>query len=126
MGSTTVEVEIANPVRRSRTRRLTLPIDPGAVYSVIPGTILWQLGMRPIRREKFYLTDGTMMVRGKGPAFFKYGDRVGVADVVFGVQSDHVLLGALTLQSLGLILDPLQRQLKALPMILAAAGAPSS
>ena len=123
MGLTTLEVEIADPSRRSRAERLTLLVDSGAVYSVVPSTVLRRLGIRPIRREKFSLADGTVIVRGKGAAFFKYGDRIGVSDVVFGVRGDSVLLGALTLESLGLILDPLRRQLRPLPMILAVAGA---
>ena len=126
MGLTTLEVEIANPSRRSRTERLTLLVDSGAVYSVVPAPVLRRLGIGPIRREKFSLADGTVIVRGKGAAFFKYGDRVGVSDVVFGVRGDSMLLGALTLESLGLILDPLRRQLRPLPMILAVAGASSS
>ncbi len=126
MGLTTREVEIANPARHAKTERLALLVDSGAVYSVVPGMLLRRLGIRPIRREKFHLADGTTIVRGKGAAFFKYGDRVGVADVVFGVKGDGVLLGALTLESLGLILDPLRRQLKPLPLILAVAGASTS
>jgi len=39
--------------------------------------------------------------------------------VIFGQKGDSVLLGALTLEALGLSLDPLRRELKELPMILA-------
>jgi hypothetical protein len=41
------------------------------------------------------------------------------ADVIFGEEGDSVLLGAFTLEALGLSLDPLRRDLKPLPMILA-------
>ncbi len=44
-------------------------------------------------------------MRKKGGALFKYGDRV--------------LLGVFTLEALGLSLDPLRRELRPLPMILA-------
>jgi hypothetical protein len=44
---------------------------------------------------------------------------VGVADVIFGEEGDSVLLGAFTLEALGLALDPLRRELKPLPMVLA-------
>ena len=40
-------------------------------------------------------------------------------------KGDSVLLGALTLESLGLALDPLRRELKALPMLLATLGSSS-
>ena len=50
---------------------------------------------------------------------FRYGDQVGVADVIFGEEGDSTLLGAFTLEALGLALDPLKRELRRLPMILA-------
>ena len=59
------------------------------------------------------------MARKKGGALFKYGEKIGVADVIFGEPNDSNLLGAFTLESLGLALDPLRRELKPLPMILA-------
>jgi hypothetical protein len=60
-------------------------------------------------------------VRKKGIAQFRYGRRVGGADVVFGEKGDSVLLGALSLEAMGLVLDPLRRELKPLPMMLAVA-----
>jgi hypothetical protein len=42
--------------------------------------------------------------------------------VIFGEAEDSVPLGALTLEALGLVLDPLRRELKPLPMVLAVSG----
>jgi len=39
--------------------------------------------------------------------------------VIFGEEDDSILLGSLTLEALGLVLDPLKRELKPLPMVLA-------
>lgn len=68
------------------------------------------------------MADGSKIVRKKGIALFKYDDRTGGADVIFGEKGDSVLLGAFTLEALGLALDPLRRELKPLPMILALKG----
>ena len=95
-------------------------IDSGAIYSVVPIPILEKLGIKPLCEEEFRLADGTKIVRKKGVALFKYGNRVGGADVIFGEEGDQELLGALTLEALGLILDPLKRELKQLPMLLAS------
>jgi hypothetical protein len=46
--------------------------------------------------------------------------RYGGTDVIFGEEGDSVLLGAFTLEALSLVLDPLRRELKPLPMVLAA------
>ncbi len=48
------------------------------------------------------------------------GEKVGGADVVFGEEGDYKLLGTFTLEALGLVLDPLKRELRPLPMIIAA------
>ena len=40
--------------------------------------------------------------------------------MIFGEEGDSSLLGAFTLEALGLTLDPLKRELRPLPMILAS------
>ena len=119
MELTALEVEVANPGNPRVTEKLEFLIDSGAIYSVVPTPILKKLGIKPIGSQEFRLADGSKIVRKKGGAFFKYGRRVGVADVVFGERGDYVLLGVLTLEALGLALDPLRRKLKPLPMVLA-------
>ena len=119
MGLTVLDVEVGNPASPEIAERIEFLIDSGAVYSVVPSEILNKLGIRPLAEQTFRLADGTKITRKKGGAFFKYGDRIGVADVIFGEEGDHVLLGAFTLEALGLALDPLRRELHPLPMILA-------
>lgn len=118
MGLTVLEIEVANPARPEVTEKIEFLIDSGAIYSVVPTPILVELGIRPLAEQQFRLADGSKILRKKGVAVFKYGDRIGGADVVFGEEGDSVLLGAFTLEALGLSLDPLRRELKPLPMIL--------
>jgi len=119
MGLTILEVEVGNPANPAVTERVEFLIDSGAIYSVVPTPILERLGINPISTQEFRLADGTKIVRKKGIALFKYGNKIGGADVIFGEEGDSVLLGAFTLEALGLALDPLKRELKPLPMILA-------
>ncbi len=125
MGLTVLEIEVGNPATPDVTEKLEFLIDAGAVYSVVPTPVLERLGIKPIAEEKFHLADGSKIVCKKGIAFFRYGARVGGADVIFGEAGDSLLLGALTLEALGLSLDLLKRELKPLPMILAVAGPPT-
>ncbi len=118
MGITVLNVEVANPAKPKRGVTLEFLVDSGAVYSVVPAPVLKRLGIKPLAKEQFRLADGSSIVRKKGGALFKYGHRLGVADVIFGEKGDSLLLGALTLEALGLSLDPLRRELKPLPMIL--------
>ena len=41
-----------------------------------------------------------------------------MAPVIFGEKGDSTLLGAVTLEALGVILDPIKRELRPLPMVL--------
>jgi clan AA aspartic protease len=122
---TTLTLEVANPAAPEVTEKVELLVDSGAIYSVVPQAVLERLGIRPLATEEFRLADGSKLVRKKGGALFKYGERVGVADVIFGEAEDGQLLGAFTLESLGLVLDPLRRELKPLPMVLSWSGSAS-
>jgi clan AA aspartic protease len=122
MGLTFLEVEVGNPANPEVTEKVEFLIDSGAIYSVVPTPILDRLGIKPISEQEFILANGAKIVRKKGVALFKYGERVGGADVIFGEDEDSILLGVFTLEALGLVLDPLRRELKPLPMVLALAG----
>ena len=126
MGLTVLEIEVSSPATSDTAETVEFLIDSGAVYSVVPAEILEGLGMRPLTEQSFRLTDGTQISRRKGVAVFKYGDRIGGADVIFGEEGDYSLLGAFTPEALGLSLDPLRRELRQLPMLLAtqATGVP--
>ena len=118
MGLTVLEVEVGNPANPEVTTKVELLIDSGAIYSVIPTPVLEGLGIKQLVEQEFRLADGSKITRHKGIALFKYGDGIGGADVIFGEPEDSTLLGAFTLEALGLALDPLRRELRPLPMIL--------
>jgi len=122
MGLTVLRLEVSRTDQPGAGEEVEFLVDSGAVYSVVPGRVLRRLGIRPLKTEEFRLADGSTIRRKRGGAVFRLGDRVGVADVVFGQPGDSTLLGALTLEALGLALDPLRRQLRPLPMVLAAHG----
>jgi predicted aspartyl protease len=118
MGITTLPIEIGNPARIEDTIKILCTVDSGVLYSVVPRDLLQSLGIEPIARETFRLANGESIERDKGIAFFRYGDRVGGADVIFGEQGDMTLLGAFTLEALGLSLDPIRRELNPIALTL--------
>jgi len=121
MGITVLEIEVGNPSAPRNLKKVEFIIDSGAVYSVVPAGILKEIGIKPLCEEEFRLANGEKIVRKKGGAVFKYGKRIGVADVIFGEEGDSNLLGALTLEAMGLALNPLKRELKPIKLILAPA-----
>jgi clan AA aspartic protease len=86
-------------------------IDSGAVYSIVPRTILAELGIESHRKREFLLADGTRIEREIGDAFFEYQGEGGAAPVIFGEEGDAALLGVTTLESLALVLNPFKREL---------------
>jgi len=119
VGLTVLELEVGNPANPETTEKIEFLIDSGAIYSVVPAPVLERLGIRPLTTQEFRLANGSKIARKKGVAVFRYGERVGGADVIFGEEGDSTLLGAFTLEALGLSLDPLRRELTPLPMLLA-------
>jgi predicted aspartyl protease len=93
-------------------------VDSGAVYSVVPSGTLKRLGIRPHSSRTFILADGTEITRGAGDATFRIDDARAASPVIFGESGDAALLGTVSLESLGLILDPMKRVLRPLPMVL--------
>ncbi|MEK7765235.1 MAG: aspartyl protease family protein [bacterium] len=124
MGLTVVKVDVANVGQPKRHARLTFLVDSGAIYSVVPERVLKRLGVRKVGVQEFTLANGEIIRRRKGIAQFRLGERVGGADVIFGEPGDSQLLGATTLEAMGLSLDPLKRELTPLPMVLGGWQAP--
>ena len=118
MGITRLRLDVANPAAMDRWETVDCLVDSGPTYSVIPANVLQRLGIPVTNEQEFPLANGDRIVRKKGIAAFRYGERIGGADFVFGEEGDASLLGAFTLEALGLALDPLKRELRDLPMLL--------
>jgi len=81
------------------------------------GAAARRLGIRPDGKERFTLADGSHVVRETGTAIFEIDGRRRGSPVIFGRRGDASLMGALTLEALGLMLDPLKRRLRPLPLL---------
>jgi hypothetical protein len=58
--------------------------------------------------------------RRLGEATFDFQNEIATSPVIFGEKGDAALFGMVSLETLGLILDPLKRELRPLPMMLAS------
>ena len=87
---------------------------------MIPAHVLRRIGVRPRGEERFTLIDGTHVTREVGTVFFEMDDREGASKVIFGRRGDARLIGAVALEELGLMLDPLTRRLRPLRLMLAS------
>jgi predicted aspartyl protease len=123
VGITFTRVRVAKR-RGSRPVTIDFLVDTGAIYSVVPGERLAALKIRPFGRETFGLADGTRHTYQVGEAFFTLGSRSGTSKVVFGPPGVTPLLGAFTLESLGLMVNPVTRELLPMQLFLASFSRP--
>ena len=124
MGLTYIKAKITNPANPRKSSELEFLVDSGAAYSVVPTGVLRRLGIKPTTKRTFIFADGSSVERSMGNALFRLNGNEGASPVIFGEKDDSILLGVVSLEALGLILDPLKRELRALPMILG--GSPRS
>jgi predicted aspartyl protease len=117
MALTFLKVTVINPEDARRSRDAEFLVDSGAVYSVMPAAQLAALGIESSSHEEFVLANGERIKYPVGNAFFAYGGKTRAAPIIFG-EPDVYLLGATTLEALGVVLDPIRRELRPLPMTL--------
>jgi len=119
MGLTYVDGRVRPPGRRRGGRMVRFLVDSGAVYSVLRRADWRALHLEPDRQVEFVLADGTSLSRGVSECTFELDGRRATSPVVLGESEDEALLGAVTLETLGLMLNPLTRTLQPMRMLLA-------
>jgi predicted aspartyl protease len=119
MGITFVNVKVSNPARPKKAAVHELLVDSGAIYSLLPVKELKKIGIKPVREEVFRLGNGVRITKKVGNALFEFQGKIGAAPVIFGDEGVF-LLGVTALEAMGLMLDPLRRELMAAPMLLMA------
>jgi len=118
MGLTHVKATVANPANPRKSAKLAFLVDSGAIYSVVPRETLRRLGIKPHSTRTFTLADGSEIKQRMGDAIFLINSERGASPVIFGEKGDSTLLGTVSLESLGLLLDPIKRVLRPLPLVL--------
>lgn len=100
---------------------INMLVDSGANYSLLKKKIWQELGLQPKREMEFVLADGTRINRKISECLIKLSivNSEGHTPVILGEDGDDEnLLGAVTLEIFGLILDPLSRTIKPMRALL--------
>lgn len=119
MGVTYVTARVRRTGGRSGAQTVRFLVDSGAVYTVLPRAVWTALKLRPVRDAEFTLADGSTIGRGIAEATFEIDGVAATSPVVLGEAGDAPLLGAVTLETLGLMLNPLSRELTPMRLMLA-------
>jgi clan AA aspartic protease len=110
MGIPYVEGTVSGPTGKQES--VEFLVDSGAKYTLLPVPVWKAIGLSPKRRMTFTLADGTHIQRDVSEVHIALQQGDGHTPVILGEPGDEALLGAVTLEELGLVLNPFQRSLQ--------------
>ena len=119
MGTFTTKLKVWNPAEPSRTAEVEVWVDTGAAYSWISRARLQPLGVQTVRTLRFRTIEGRTLERDLAAVFVSTDGYIGGDNVVLGEPGELEVIGAHTLESLGLTVDPVQKKL--VPIVIALA-----
>ena len=92
-------------------RDIEAMVDTGATYTMMPGSLLRELGIEPTDQAGFELADGRVVEMDIGEARDTINGKSVTTLVVFSEDNAPILLGAYTLEGLRLAVDPVNQRL---------------
>jgi len=116
MGIMYVEGLVKGPTGKQES--VEFLIDSGATYSLLPKAAWEAIDLKPERTLSFTLADGTSVQRSVSEAFIAFPQGQAHTPVILGEEGDEALLGVVTLEILGLVLNPFDRTLHPMRMLL--------
>ncbi len=117
MAVTHIEGVVTGSNGRQATVRFL--VDSGATYTLLPYKDWQAIGLSPKRFVTFTLADGTQVERNVSECHLALPQGEGHTPVILGEPGDEALLGVVTLEILGLVLNPFTRTLQPMRMLLA-------
>ena len=117
MGGVSADVIISNPADRNKCWSGQFLVDTGATDSLVPRQRLEAIGIRPEASRTYVLADGTEIRMDVAIARIEVMGEIVGGTVLFGDENTEPLLGVTALESLGIIIDPLNQQLEKLPAV---------
>ena len=116
MGLTYVEGTVSGP--NGKTATVSFLVDSGATYTLLTEHQWKTIGLVATREMTFTLADGTQIKRGISECKISLPQGEGHTPVILGEPGDESLLGMVTLEILGLTLNPFNRTLQPMRMML--------
>ena len=116
MGTFSVDIQVGDP-QGQRFERFEALVDTGASYTTLAASRLHNLDVIPMRRQRFVLANGEIVEKDVGETRVRVDGREGTT-VVFGDEDAGPLLGAVTLEQMGLGVDPMSQTLVEMPGLL--------
>ena len=110
MGTFSVELGIGDP-DGLRFESVEAMVDSGATYTTAPASLLRDLGVSPLRRASFVLSDGRHTELDIGQTWVQLEGERYIVPIVFAEDDTMPLLGVVTLEIFRLGIDPVKMRL---------------
>lgn len=111
MGTFRVQIEVGDPEGK-RFQTVDALVDTGATNTTLPAPLLTGLGVTPYTTAVFELADGRELELEVGRTWVKVNGQQEFTQVVFANEGTEPILGAVTLEEMGLAVDPVGRRLQ--------------
>lgn len=119
MGETYINVRVRRLPEDDRCEELRLIVDTREAYSWIPRRVLERLDIKPVGKRKFKTICGNIIERELGHIFIEHEGDYAPTTVVFAEKGDATVFGLHGMESLGLEIDPVTRQIRKSEALLA-------
>jgi len=117
------KLRVWNPADPGRVYEAEAWVDTGAAFSWVSKSELEAMGVSPLRRMQFRTIEGHIVERHVAPVFIGTNGFTGADMVVMAEAGDSEVMGAHSIEGLGLAADPVQKKL--VPTVMLALAAPS-
>ena len=117
MGFVRVKAKVWNVEKHESAREVLLLAGTGAVYTVLPRSLLEEMGVKSIGKRKFKLANNQVVERGAGIVGIEVQGVRARTIAVSGGEGVY-LLGTTTLEELGLEVDPVKGELRPMELLL--------
>ena len=121
MGTFKSKLRVWNPAQPERAEELEILVDTGAAFSWVSRTRLERLGVAPSRRMPFRTIDGRVLERELAIVHIGTNGYVAPDLVVMAEPGEMEVIGAHSIEGLGMAADPVQKKL--VPTIMLAVAA---
>ena len=121
MGTFSTKLRVWNLADPSNVEELDAFVDTGAAFSWISRARLQRLGVGPTRRMPFRTIDGRVLERDLATVYVATDGYSVLGVVVMAEPGEMEVMGAHTIEGLGLAADPVQKKLVPTVMLALAA-----
>jgi clan AA aspartic protease len=117
VGFIKVRTRVWNPFKPDDVREVEVLVDTGAIYSVLPSSLLKSMNVPVIGVRRFKLANNQVVEREVGVISVEVQGIRAHTLAVFGNEGVH-LLGVTALEELGLEVDPIKGELRPMELLL--------